>query len=623
MKPIIREDEKGLAVDLGRDKYVPLKIRQTGNLYWDLATQPVFRQAAPDLERILMHVFPNDAAKTAVFRLVVGGAVQTGKTLAYGGGMRVPKSEVETMNRALDALERKAASEDSDIANDAKMALRDFRLPDPTVNPELYRLWGTSLRRRLAIAWGCEYPSRTSLPARAAIALLKCEGTNRGWLRLAQRVGAVLLVLFLLLFGIGTWARHRLGPPISFTATPAYVAKSKVGEVVELRSRCKNVATGPMLLTFRGVTGEADLGLPSHRRLAFPAGIHHLTGPVRAGNYQFRAPSGENLLLPIRDFRGGGSELLRASMVLDRRRIKPGETIEVSLSPSFSSNKIAFYELGWGTRAAELKSPDSTVVGPFWKITFPDEGKYTVFGVVTDQNGLQDTVVEEVDVSDGRASPRGHVRPPAVALLGDAKSRTELAISDERSAVWIDGQPAVPSLREHGVQRFPIPGEKAAVVLNPAGGDSSRLSIVIAANAGSSFRDEDFIPGHGRLPAGRLCWYETLSSETQGGSMHIVAVLKPVLYADKSGMILRAESNSLELFGDLTWTCTSEDGRALQIKDEAEVLFMAVEGKYRIGVTARSLNGTPLSTETIVRCQTPPGQTHFERALGWFSRFSF
>lgn len=618
---LIDEGPGTLLVSTDTGQYTQLKVRRTGHYYWGQETQSIYRTVVPEMERFLMLAIPDAQARQTRFQLDIRAQTPSSQLLPYGEH-RVPAGEVRKLQLALEAMAAKAGSPDEEMTTDAVTALKDFRLPDPRMNPELYRLWGSAYNRRLTIAWGCEKPASTSLPAAEVIPLLLTESDYRGWFLLARRAAAVLLLVFLLLFGLGTLANFWLGPPVTLSTTPALRCRVEGSEVVELRSRFAKWATSPALLTARNIAGKTDFGLPvdgSHVAI-LPAGVWHLTGSFPAGDYRFVGPSGKAIPLPLRDLRGAAQPTLRASMVIDRERLATERTIFVSLAPSISEKEIARFEVGWARDGAPNTLVDISEqerAGAGKEIHLPADGRYTVVGLVTDRDGLADFVQETVLV--GSAPPaEPYFAPAAVFLHSDQDS---LLLASPPAGIRVGGREMPMEPRHPSSPALCVFRADQDAFVEISGSRSCLRTNLKLSDVSGAFQNDDFIAGHGRLFRSQLTWYSPLTPE--GDALQIVSVLSPVTFADKSGQILRAVVPSQEPFTTVTWHCTGPGGKVLERADEAEVLFLAVDGDYEITVSAKTLSGRMLRAVARLPCRTPHTLTLAEKILRWSAKFSF
>ena len=230
-------------IELSLDEYTKLRAFQGGGWFWDHESQQVIRDSLGEfLPRVEEHSDPNGA----LFQHFAGGTEVASKSRAVGQQMdRVPKSQLDRLQRAVEALKRK--TQDAKTDPNARQIIERFRLPDPAKDPELYRLYGSPWNRKLLVLWGCERESGTSLAPFSALSKMPVEPVTATWLRRLPLLVSLLLLLLLLAALIITLLpkredRTRVAEtaPSQSAGTPASMAP-----VEDLPNRRPDVALAP------------------------------------------------------------------------------------------------------------------------------------------------------------------------------------------------------------------------------------------------------------------------------------------------------------------------------------------------------------------------------------------
>ena len=192
--PIKAKPGNGLLVPT--NSYKRIKAFQGGSYYWEQQPQSIVRQYLGDF------LPPVEATKDGSdsygwFRRFIGETELLWESTPVGR-RSIPAAQLAALEKCLDELRRVALSPETGPHN--RQVIEGFRLPDPGVDPELYRLRGPPWARQLEILWGCEKSEDTSLPPSAALAALSKDRAYslKRWLWLLLALVLLLLTLFLL-----------------------------------------------------------------------------------------------------------------------------------------------------------------------------------------------------------------------------------------------------------------------------------------------------------------------------------------------------------------------------------------------------------------------------------------
>jgi hypothetical protein len=164
---------KGIKVDLNKGLIKKSKPAQDEIFYWDIGAQNVI---IASLGKYLPRVSEDKETKTGLFSKYRKKVelCSTSKALDERG---VAKEEKLGLLEGIEQLEQK--SKDPKIDPNAKLILKNFKLPDPEKLPEFYRL----SEGRLIIIWGCETNSSDLLNAKAAVEKLKVDPWHKVFMR--------------------------------------------------------------------------------------------------------------------------------------------------------------------------------------------------------------------------------------------------------------------------------------------------------------------------------------------------------------------------------------------------------------------------------------------------------
>lgn len=215
-------DNCGILVPLS--VYRKLKAFQHGGVYWDQQPQDLVRQylgeILPPVETVV-----DGKESCGLFRRFDGGIEVVSRSRKVGSS-GVPKKELARLANAVNAMRRAAEHPDTQPHN--RMLLRNFRLPNPELDPDLYRLSGPLWKRRLHIIWGCEQTQDSSIAPEQATNTLKADQLHL--LRLALFWLGLLGLLAALI-----WAIVRFGPVIGSRASYIVDRAPTAGVVVVSR----------------------------------------------------------------------------------------------------------------------------------------------------------------------------------------------------------------------------------------------------------------------------------------------------------------------------------------------------------------------------------------------------
>jgi hypothetical protein len=139
-------------------------------------------------------------------------------------GRRIRRDQLERLERAVKEFKAKAWEPGAQPHN--RELIERFRLPNPSLEPELYRLVGSWWNRRLQIVWGCERTRDSSLPLNAAVERLPVDRSYH----LRRALAALLLLLLVLLPSwwaatnwdqVKGWMAQVIQPPFAGPSNPS------------------------------------------------------------------------------------------------------------------------------------------------------------------------------------------------------------------------------------------------------------------------------------------------------------------------------------------------------------------------------------------------------------------
>lgn len=186
---------KGLEFDM--DHYVRLRTYVGGPDYWYQDNQRVLRSK---LHPFLPEMSFNPENNTVLASLVEDGVEWLSQSCDISEAKSIPTSERKRLEDILTALKKEVDSGSKD-ANTSKL-IREFKLPDHTKAPEMYRIFTKGHQRRLAIIWGMEKENAASVPVSMLSGHLDRtlptkQGCSGGTAFLIGFIAAVGVVLYL------------------------------------------------------------------------------------------------------------------------------------------------------------------------------------------------------------------------------------------------------------------------------------------------------------------------------------------------------------------------------------------------------------------------------------------
>lgn len=186
---------KGLEFDM--DHYVRLRTYVGGPDYWYQDNQRVLRSK---LHPFLPEMSFNPENNTVLASLVEDGVEWLSQSCDISEAKSIPTSERKRLEDILTALKKEVESGSKD-ANTSKL-IREFKLPDHTKAPEMYRIFTKGHQRRLAIIWGMEKENAASVPVSMLSGHLDRtlptkQGCSGGTAFLIGFIAAVGVVLYL------------------------------------------------------------------------------------------------------------------------------------------------------------------------------------------------------------------------------------------------------------------------------------------------------------------------------------------------------------------------------------------------------------------------------------------
>jgi hypothetical protein len=197
--------------------YEPLRAFSQGGVYWDKVPQQLIRESS--LAEFLppVEIEKDDTGKYGRFHREEGGRDLLARSKPLGG-RGIPPEPLQRLKQAIE--EFKAKGRDPGAQQHNRELIERFRLPNPNLEPELYRLVGSWWKPRLQILWGCERTRDSSLAPGVAVEKL----AEDRFYSLRRVLAALLLLLLLLLpaWWAGThwekvrgWVAQVVQPPFA------------------------------------------------------------------------------------------------------------------------------------------------------------------------------------------------------------------------------------------------------------------------------------------------------------------------------------------------------------------------------------------------------------------------
>lgn len=488
--------EKNTGIHLASHEYTPLKVATSG-VYWDADFQNLLRsQEGSDRARFFprAELSPNG---------VLFSLTDQGRELAADSKpmtrRKLPPRELDRFVDAMMNFQKLAdvsqTTSQAPPPDPTKIAfIKTFRLPDPDLQPESYRLAGPWFDQRLIVLWGYDrQPGGGSFPANDAQEirrrLLPYVDRHHGLRRLSAsllHVAAAVLLIFLV------WTMFRsVQPPAELcpvcqeklTAKGACQNRCaqcgehlRSGQCPSCRPRGQHLTVAPRQAIMTGdiVTAWADqpghLAVDGHARrqvtsandkvhCRFPlAGDYAITWEPEAGelNGEFvrlsvRAPlSAEQPAAPF-----------QAVLLLHPNPAAPGQAI-TAIDASFTDipgRSIARRDIQWGDQAAWQTLAEAG------SRSFPTPGRAQVTLRVTDDTGAVASSTVTLVVTDQPIEPTAELdvtptscRPGEIVLARDLSPDWHESAEIQREISWGDGDAFAPMPGQEARHVFTKPG---------------------------------------------------------------------------------------------------------------------------------------------------------------------
>jgi len=488
--------EKNTGIHLASHEYTPLKVATSG-VYWDADFQNLLRsQEGSDRARFFprAELTPNG---------VLFSLTDQGRELAADSKpmtrRKLPPRELDRFVDAMMNFQKLAdvgqTTSQAPPPDPTKIAfIKTFRLPDPDLQPESYRLAGPWFDQRLIVLWGYDrQPGGGSFPANDAQEirrrLLPYVDRHHGLRRLSAsllHVAAAVLIIFLV------WTMFRSAQPPAelcpvcqekLTAKGACQNRCaqcgehlRSGQCPSCRPRGQHLTVAPRQAIMTGdiVTAWADqpghLAVDGHARrqvtsandkvhCRFPlAGDYAITWEPEAGelNGEFvrlsvRAPlSAEQPAAPF-----------QAVLLLHPNPAAPGQAI-TAIDASFTDipgRSIARRDIQWGDQAAWQTLAEAG------SRSFPTPGRAQVTLRVTDDTGAVASSTVTLVVTDQPIEPTAELdvtpascRPGEIVLARDLSPDWHESAEIQREISWGDGDAFAPMPGQEARHVFTKPG---------------------------------------------------------------------------------------------------------------------------------------------------------------------
>jgi hypothetical protein len=432
-------EQRGLEASLR--EYSKLCLPQGQSDFYQTDNKVVVREM---LGRFLADAEENQDGNSVHFSQVVGGKERASRSRPVGT-RKIPITELEAFEEAIQSFLQKA--EAAGTAPRAKEIITHLRLPDPELEPDMYRLYGPPWNRRLLALWGCERRQASSLPPLEAVKKLgrRVKPLWQIWLERALW----LLLLLVILVGVALVAGR---------GCPGCKKGSSV-QVKEINTPPTPATNGMVVSSSQYLVVTVDpatMELPSKvtARVKFPGEVdfhqqyktnlvegqsNTYTGFDKAGNYRIEwqpdANSnnihGEFVRIALLQYAGQSNQLI-ANLQLVPKSATTGQVVHADATasaPGDPAAPVSKIEIDWDGKgqlvALDRKSENHV---------FSAAGKYPILLRVTDKRGrtATDTAVAYVDDGTGSVVPPTN-RPPI------AKLRLVSVDTNQLSATIADG----------------------------------------------------------------------------------------------------------------------------------------------------------------------------------------
>jgi hypothetical protein len=231
----------GFCAPLGTGNYQPL-FDPDGKRFWDVELQNVMR--AGKLRRFLPRAERRSGTEEILYRQSDGdGRDRLAGSRAMSGKRDIPEIELKDLEMAFEELTAKL--DDSRLPPGSRSTINSFKLPNPDLDPDLYRLCREAGKKRLVILWGIESSRGASLPPAEAIAKLRQHAKPAVTQTVENLMKWLFLALLVALLGWLAW--NFLGEPKPIFVVPPKSTKSPIEETT--LSRYNSLEIGKQVIT--------------------------------------------------------------------------------------------------------------------------------------------------------------------------------------------------------------------------------------------------------------------------------------------------------------------------------------------------------------------------------------
>ena len=437
---IVINEGRGLEASLR--EYSKLCLPQGQTDFYQTDNKLVVREA---LGRFLADAEEGDGSVR--FNHVVGGREQASRSHRVGT-RKVPITELEAFEEAVRAFLQKADAEGT--APRAKEIIAHLRLPDPDLEPDMYRLYGPPWNRRLLALWGCERRQASSLPLLEAVKKLgrRFKPLWQIWVERCLWLLLLLLILAGLGVAIGSGLRGCKKPPLTGQLDKINEpATATVNGTVQSGSQYLKVTVDP-----------ATMELPSKvtARVTFPGEVdfhqqhksHLGTGESAtyggfdtAGNYRIEwqpdANSnnihGEFVKIAIRHSAGQTNQLI-ANLQPFPDSVKTGQVVHADVTasaPASTNTPVTGAGIDWTGKGEFVPLTSNSESHVFYT-----PGPNVVVVRLTDESGntSMDTRVVHIDDGSGTKKPPVNKPPiPRLRLVSIDTGQLSIVVTDDGS----------------------------------------------------------------------------------------------------------------------------------------------------------------------------------------------